>query len=124
MWGSADPHLYWIIIFMNGLHHILARKRATKHLEPFPNQKALIRFVDSFAYLSVIVPILTIPQFITIFVHHNASSVSLTTWLTYLVSAIYWTYYGWLHKAAPIWFPNALMILVDAGDEVGVLMYK
>ncbi len=109
---------------MNGLHHIHKRKHASKTLEPFPNKKALIRFVDHLAYLSVIVPLMTIPQFITIFIHHNASNLSLITWGTYLVSAIYWTYYGWLHKEAPIWFPNTLMVLVDLGVVVGILMYR
>lgn len=109
---------------MNGLHHIHKRKRATKKLEPHPNQTPLIRFVDHLAYLSVIVPILTIPQFITIFVHHNASNLSLVTWGTYLVSAVYWTYYGWLHKEAPIWFPNILMVCVDLGVVAGILLYR
>lgn len=109
---------------ISGLHHIQNRKRTTKQLEPVPSQKALIRFVDHLAYLSVIVPLMTIPQFITIFVHHDASSLSLATWGTYLVSAAYWTYYGWLHKEAPIWFPNTLMVLVDTGVVIGILMYR
>lgn len=109
---------------MSGLKHVHDRKCATKHLEPIQNQKALIRFVDRFAYLSVIVPILTIPQFVTIFVHHDASNLSLVTWGTYLISAFYWTYYGWLHKAKPIWIPNILMVLVDLAVVVGILMYK
>ncbi|MCX6714288.1 MAG: hypothetical protein NTX72_00545 [Candidatus Uhrbacteria bacterium] len=108
----------------SGLKHLRARARASKQLEPVPNPKAFIRFVDRFAYLSIIVPILTIPQFITIFVHHNASDLSLVTWGTYLISACYWTYYGWLHKEMPIWFPNSLMILVDLGVVIGILMYK
>lgn len=109
---------------MNGLHHIHARKRETKKLEPFPNQKAFIRFVDRFAYLSVIVPVMTIPQIVTIFHQQDASSVSFVTWGTYLVSACYWTYYGWLHKAAPIWFPNILMVFVDIGVLVGIFLYQ
>lgn len=109
---------------MNGLHHLHARKQADKESSFKPNQKSFIRFVDRFAYLSVIVPILTIPQFITIFVHHDASNLSLITWGTYLVSAGYWTYYGWLHKAAPIWFPNMLMVFVDIGVVIGILLYQ
>jgi len=109
---------------MDGLAHIHKRKRTSKQLEPFPNQKSLIKFVDHLAYLSVIVPLMTIPQFITIFVHHNASNLSLVTWGTYLVSATYWTYYGWLHKEAPIWFPNILMVLVDLGVVIGILLYR
>jgi len=107
-----------------GLRHLQKRKWASRHLEPIPNQKALIRLVDRFAYLSVIVPLLTIPQFITIFAHHDATNLSLVTWGTYLVSATYWTYYGWLHKEAPIWFPNILMVFVDLGVVVGIILYK
>ena len=109
---------------MDGLAHIHKRKRASKNLEPFPNQKSLIRFVDHLAYLSVIVPIMTLPQIITIFAHHDASSVSLATWGTYLVSATYWTYYGLLHKEAPIWFPNMLMVFVDLGVVIGIFLYQ
>lgn len=109
---------------MNGLRHLQARRHTDKIPELKPKQKAFVRFVDRFAYLSVIVPILTIPQFITIFVHHDASDLSLITWGTYLVSACYWTYYGWLHKAAPIWFPNMLMVFVDIGVVIGILLYQ
>jgi len=109
---------------MSGLQHIHTRKCGHIPTDPIPNQRAFIRFVDRFAYLSVIVPILTIPQFYAIFVNHNASNLSLVTWGTYLISACYWTYYGWLHKAKPIWIPNILMVLVDIGVVVGILMYS
>ena len=109
---------------MNGLHHIRTRKSIIKESETGSNQKAFVRFVDRFAYLSVIVPLLTIPQFITIFAHHDASNLSLITWGTYLVSACYWTYYGWLHKEAPIWFPNMLMVCVDVGVVIGIFLYQ
>jgi len=109
---------------MNGLHHLRTRKSIVKESETRSNQKAFVRFVDRFAYLSVIVPLLTIPQFITIFAHHDASNLSLITWGTYLVSACYWTYYGWLHKEAPIWFPNMLMVCVDVGVVIGIFLYQ
>ena len=108
---------------ISGLHHFQKRKRGTKTLEPIPGNTKLVRTVDHLAYLSVIVPLMTIPQFITIFAHHNASNLSLITWGTYLVSAVYWTTYGWLHKEAPIWFPNSLMVLVDIGVVTGILLY-
>lgn len=109
---------------MDGLSHIHKRKMSSKQRPSAIHQSKLVHFVDSLAYLSVIVPILTIPQFITIFVHHDASDLSLVTWGTYLISAAYWTYYGWLHKEAPIWFPNMLMVCVDLGVVVGILLYK
>lgn len=106
------------------LKHVHSDKCEGKHIEPVQNKKSFIRFVDRFAYLSVLVPILTIPQFITIFVQKDASNLSFITWGTYLVSAIYWTYYGWLHKAKPIWFPNTLMVIVDIGVIIGILIYS
>jgi len=104
---------------LSGLRHSHNQTKSISSKE----QKAFIRIVDRFAYLSVLVPLLTIPQFVTIFVHHDASNISFITWLTYLVSACYWTYYGWLHKAPPIWFPNILMVIVDIGVLVGVWLY-
>ena len=109
---------------LSGLKHVHSNKCVHHTTELAQKKKAFVRIVDSFAYLSVIVPLLTIPQFITIFVHHDASNLSLITWGTYLVSATYWTYYGWLHKAKPIWIPNTLMILVDIGVVAGILMYS
>jgi uncharacterized protein with PQ loop repeat len=106
-----------------GLRHVHTRKCGHAPQDPIPSQKTLIRFVDRLAYLSVIVPIMTIPQFVTIFANHDASNLSLVTWGTYLISATYWTYYGWLHKAKPIWIPNILMVFVDIAVVVGILLY-
>lgn len=100
---------------LHGLSHAVRLRRRP--------DKQFVRWVDRLAYLSILVPLLTIPQFITIFVHHDASNLSLVTWFTYLVSAVYWTVYGMMHKALPIIVPNILMVIVDICVLVGILLY-
>jgi len=51
---------------------------------------------------SVIGPFSAIPQVVEIWLGKNATGVSVTSWLLYIVLAIIWLFYGIVHKEKPI----------------------
>ncbi len=108
---------------MNGKHHLQLRKRKSINLETFPHPDRLKQTVDRLAYLSILLPIMTIPQLVVIFSSQNASGLSVLTWSTYLIGAMFWTFYGILHKEKQIIFPNFLMSIIQVGIIIGILLY-
>ncbi|MBU1930558.1 hypothetical protein KJ972_03555, partial [Candidatus Micrarchaeota archaeon] len=73
--------------------------------------------------VGIIAPILTIPQLLTIWLEQNASSLSLITWMTYTISAIFWVIYGIMHKSKPIIILYVIWIIVDILIVLGILLY-
>lgn len=107
-----------------GAHHLHVRKRMHVNRECYPHTNKTKAFVDHLAYLSILTPILTLPQLSTIYRHHSVTGLSLITWSTYLVGAMFWSYYGFLHNEKPIIVPNVLMSIVDFGIVIGILIYR
>lgn len=107
-----------------GCHHHHIRQRIHVNHELFPNPNKLKNTVDRLAYLSIILPLMTLPQLFVIFQSHDARGLSIITWLSYLIGALFWTVYGLLHKAKQISIPNLLMAVIDLGIIFGILLYK
>jgi uncharacterized protein with PQ loop repeat len=106
-----------------GLHHFHLRKRISKG-EKYPSRNKFKRFIDnSILFVSIIGPIMTIPQVVEIWYGQNAAGVSLTSWTTYLFSAIFWLSYGLIHKEKPIIIANGLMIILEIFIIVGTIIY-
>jgi len=104
----------------HALHHYHVRKRK----QPYPHTDKWKRFIDQSIYLvGILGPILTVPQLTKIWVEKSAVGVSLITWLAYLIGAIFWLFYGIVHKAKPIIFTYVLFTLVNILVVIGVLIY-
>jgi len=74
--------------------------------------------------LSVVTMVLTIPQVLTIWVSHNASGVSLTSWSAYLASACLWFVYGFQKHDKTIYVACIGWVILDAAIVVGVVLYS
>jgi len=74
--------------------------------------------------LSVVTMLMTIPQVLIIWVSHNASAVSLTSWSAYLVSACLWFVYGIQKRDKTIYVACIGWIVLDAAIVVGVALYS
>lgn len=72
---------------------------------------------------SVLGPIMTIPQFIRIFISHDAGSLSIWTWGTYLFLSFFWLNYGLLIKNKPIILSNICGLIVNALVVLGIIFY-
>ena len=79
---------------------------------------------DNLIYLGGILgPIVTIPQLIEIWLNKNASGVSVISWTAYLVGAIFWLFYGLVHKERPIIFTYGIWIIIDILIVIGAIIY-
>ncbi|MCX6787178.1 MAG: SemiSWEET family transporter [Candidatus Kaiserbacteria bacterium] len=109
---------------MNGFHHLRARARRTKDLEPFPSPNAWKRLLDYLMYaVGIAAPVALVPQIVQIYTTHDAQGVSFLTWFLLALANILWTLYGVVHKDMHIFFASALMIVFDVIIVVGILLY-
>ena len=82
-------------------------------------------FVDSWIYpISLVSPVMTIPQLMDIWIGKKVAGVSLVTWETYTVVGFFWLLYGIYHKEKPIIITNVIFIVLDACIVLGVLLYS
>lgn len=106
------------------MHHLHARKRAARTLEPFPSPRMWRRLFD---YLMLVVgvvqPLALLPQVLAIYVHHSTVGVSLLTWGLLTVFNMLWAVYGVVHKAKPIAIANTMLTILDLAIVLGVLYY-
>lgn len=102
-------------------HQSLRRKG---ELSTESRSKRLVSGVDILVYVvSILSLIFTIDQVRIIWIEHNASGVSLLSWLFYALSAVVWLLYGYIHKDRIIIILNALWVACDFIVVVGVIIY-
>jgi len=107
-----------------GMHHFHKRKRIHLKKEEFPSKNKKVRFLDGLIYVvSVIGPLMTLPQIFKIWVLKNAEGVSFISWGTYTISAGIWLWYGIVHKDKPIIIANILWIIIHLMVVIGILVY-
>ena len=109
---------------MLGFHHVRARVRRTKDLEPFPSRNTWKRFLDYLMYgVGIIAPLALLPQIIQIYTTKSSIGISLLTWLLLALINMLWAFYGAMHKDKQLFFANAFMVLFDLIIVFGILWY-
>lgn len=68
-------------------------------------------------------PLSTLPQVYLIYVHENASSISLFSWILYLITGLISLMYSLVHRIKPLAVTNTLWIVVDTFVIIGVFLY-
>ncbi len=110
---------------MDGIHHLLERKRTSEGLEPYPHPHRFIRLFDSLMYgVSLIAPLALLPQVFSLFTSHNAQGLSLITWLLLGTINFFWSFYGLLHKEGQILISNLFLGILSYVVVVGILLYS
>ncbi len=74
--------------------------------------------------LSVFTMLMTVPQVLTIWVQHEASGVSLVSWVSYLFSACLWFVYGLQKRDKTIYLACVGWVLLDAAIVIGIIIYR
>ncbi len=109
---------------MNGFHHLRARARATRGLEPFPSRNKMKRFLDYLMYgVGILAPLALVPQILQLYTTKSGVGLSISTWILLTMVNIMWAIYGFVHKDNHIFFANILIALFNSVIVVGVLMY-
>ena len=85
------------------------------------------RFAESFNrfmyVIAIIIPLMTIPQIITIWTNKSAQDVSLLTWSAYLFSALCWLIYSIIHKDRPLIINSILWVILETFVIAGIIIY-
>jgi len=80
--------------------------------------------IEKLAYVAGIAsPIVTLPQLFQIWITHDASGISLITWISYLLIVIIMTIYGIIHKEKPLIIMYGSLILIDLLIIIGAIIY-
>src|ERR1700742_4764492 len=92
---------------------------------------AKIRFKDgemrsidrAMMFVSIINPLVAIPQAVVIYVNQDATNVSLATWLSFMLVGIILTFYSVAHRIKPMIINQILWFIVDFAIIAGILIY-
>ena len=105
-------------------HHRQVRKRIYEAKEPFPHPDRGKRILDNAIYgVAVLAPVMNLPQLFKIWLHQDATGVSLASWASFSVFSLIWLIYGVVHKERPIIIMNFALMIIQAGIAVGVVLY-
>jgi uncharacterized protein with PQ loop repeat len=78
---------------------------------------------NSIFIVSIVMPLMTLPQVWKIFALQTAAGLSLFTWSAYIVFAFFWLGYRVLIKDRLLILTNTLWILMQASVVVGIVIY-
>jgi len=105
-------------------HHVHKRKRIHKKLELFPHPKKFIRILDNIVLFGgLLIPLISMPQLIKIWIEQSAKDVSLISWTGYLIGATVFFIYGIAHKEKPLILVYGLSMLVDLSILISILIF-
>ena len=117
-------HTCYSRIMALGYHHHWHRKHTHKSRNGRGLQSINVqKLLDKFIYLASVTAVLAnLPQLLKIWVEHNSSGVSLTSWATFLVGSFFWIFYGYVHKSLSLIVLNCSLALVQFFIVLGILI--
>jgi len=96
---------------VNSHHKQLHKKHKQKKREP----------IDTLVYFAVIFgPLMTLPQVYSIWINQH-NDVSVISWVSYLIVAVIWLFYGIKHREKPIILVQLLWIALDILIVIGLV---
>lgn len=109
---------------IHGAHHFHKRKRIPQKSKDYLHLNKWKKLIDNLIYIVVFVgPVMTIPQVTKIWIEKNASGVSVISWLTYFVTAIFWLIYAIIHKEKPLILSSCIWVFLDLLIVVGIFIH-
>ena len=109
---------------MFGFHHMRARMRLSKGLEPFPAKGVWKRLFDYLMYaVGIFAPLVLVPQILQVYKTKSSVGLSFPTWFLFVVVNTLWATYGAIHKDKHVFFANILMMIFNLIAVIGILMY-
>ncbi|HVX58308.1 MAG TPA: hypothetical protein VG964_01060 [Candidatus Saccharimonadales bacterium] len=83
-----------------------------------------MRAIDrAMMFVSVLNPLVAIPQAVIIYTNQDATNVSLATWLSFMLVGIILTFYAVAHNIKPMIINQILWFIVDIAIIVGIVIY-
>lgn len=73
--------------------------------------------------IALVQPLSTVPQVITVFSSHNATSLSILSWLLYVIFDLAWLWYGIDEKQKAIIVSAAMFSFLELLVLIGAILY-
>lgn len=85
--------------------------------------KKIFDYEKAMVVVSLIEPVLTLPQVYHLYSVRNALGLSLTSWVFYVFSTLAWLAWGLKHKLKPIYIPQFFWLAIEALMIIGIIRY-
>lgn len=107
---------------VTAVHNTLMPRRhhSARPMPATPDRKLINRIIIPVA---IIQPLGTIPQILAIFGHQDGTSLSISSWLLYLIFDILWLWYGISEKQKAVLASAITFTVMEGAVLVGALMY-
>ena len=100
-----------------GLHKNF-QKHKTKH-------NSWQKWVDGLAYIGgIMIPVMTIPQLVKIIQIKSSASLSLLSWISYLIGVLFWVVYGISRKEKVIIITYSLSAIIYGLVVIAIIVYR
>lgn len=83
----------------------------------------MIDYEKAMIVVSLIEPMLTLPQVVHLYAVRDAVSLSLTSWVLYVFTTFAWLIWGLKHKLKPIYIPQFLWLAIEFLMIYGIITY-
>ncbi|HSX01559.1 MAG TPA: hypothetical protein VLF67_04940 [Candidatus Saccharimonas sp.] len=94
------------------------------HLFHHLSHKAELTNIDRIINVAaVLYPLMGVPQALHIYATHNASDVSLISWLSFSFFSGVFLVYGLAHRLRPVIIAQSLWLVVNLSVAIGVMLY-
>lgn len=88
------------------------------------HKKPVTPFDHLMYVVAVVAPLLTVPQFLDVWIRKDVSGLSLFTWSAYAVMSFLWLLYWKEHHKTWILLGHIIILLLNSGIVLGILLYK
>lgn len=83
------------------------------------------KLIDSLAYIGgIMIPVMTLPQLWKIIETQSAQSLSLISWVSYLIGVILWLIYGISRKQRVIIVTYGLSVIIYSLVVIAILVFQ
>jgi uncharacterized protein with PQ loop repeat len=73
---------------------------------------------------AVVQPLMTVPQVVQLYTTHDASGLSLATWLGYAIIGLVFMAYGIKYRLVPIATTQVIWFVLQISIVIGILMWQ
>lgn len=74
--------------------------------------------------MAIIIPLVTVPQLVKIWMEQNVTWISIITWSVYFINAIIWFLYWIVNKDNKIIILNILLIIINFWIVLWIIMFQ
>lgn len=95
-----------------------------KKAHPKPKESLQKTFINRIIFVvAALQPLGTIPQIVTVYKNHNATSIAISSWLLYVIFDLLWLWYGIVNKQKAIIVSAILFTALEGTVAVGGFLY-